>query len=208
MEYNGEPRQAAGNLLQDIKTELGLGPRLKLIGAVAGADGNGQAVHPRGPNKLLHLVGVGIGGVLRRDIHVVLNAGQTAQFPFHHHAVLVGVLHHLAGEGNVVGKGMLGPVDHHRGKAPVNAGLADGKVLAMVQVKGNGQARILYGGQFHQVAVLGVFPGPGGHLQNQRRAHFLGRLRNALDNFHIVDVKGADGIPALVGLLKHFCGRH
>ena len=47
-------------------------------------------------DKLLHLFGVGVGGILGGDLHVVLDAGQRAQLGLHHHAVVMGVLHHLA----------------------------------------------------------------------------------------------------------------
>ena len=116
--------------------------------------------------------------------------------------MLVGILHHLAGEGDVVLKGVLGPVDHHRGKAAVDAGLADLKVLAMVQVQGDGQAGVSHGGlhQLHQVGVVGVLPGPGGDLEDDGSVDLLGCLGDALDDLHIVDVEGADGVAAVVGL--------
>ena len=177
---------------------------------MAGADGDGQTIHPRGLDELLYLVGVGVGGVGGGDVHVVLDAGQTAQLPFHHHAVGVGVLHHLTGEGDVVLEGMLGPVDHHGGEAPVDAGFADLKILPVVQVQGHGQAGVLDGGlhQLPQVDGLGILPGPGRHLEDQRGVDLLGCLGDALDDLHIVDVKGADGIAPGIGLLEHFCGCH
>ena len=52
--------------------------------------------------------------------------------------------------------------------------------------------------------MLGIFPGPGGYLQDQGRFFFFGSIHNALDDFHIVDVKGANGIMAFVGFLEHF----
>ena len=122
--------------------------------------------------------------------------------------MLVGVLHDLAGQGDVVLKGMLGAVDHHGGEAPVDAGLADVKVLAVVQVQGDGQARVLHGGlhQLHQVAVLGIFSGPSGHLEDDGRVGLLGSLGDALDDLHVVHVEGTDGVAALVSLAEHLCG--
>ncbi|MPM98516.1 hypothetical protein SDC9_145704 [bioreactor metagenome] len=168
MEHNGEAGQASANLLQNVKAQLGLLPGLEFVGAVAGADGDGQRVHPGGLHKFLDLVWVGVGGVGGRHLDVVLHPGQTAQLPFHHHAVVVGVFHHLAGELDVILKGMLGAVDHHRGEAAVDAGLADLKALAVVQMHADGQAGVLQSGidELHQVNMLGVFAGAGGNLKN------------------------------------------
>ena len=208
MEHDGEPRQAAAHLFQNVEAQLGLGTGLELKGAVAGADGDGQAVHAGGPDELLHLVGVGVGGIGSGDVHVVLDAGQTAQLTLDDDTVLVGVLHDLAGQGDVVLERMLGAVDHHGGEASVDAGLADVKVLAVVQVQGDGQARVLHGGlhQLHQVAVLGVFSGPGGHLEDDGRVGLLGSLGDTLDDLHVVHVEGTDGVAALVSLAEHLCG--
>ena len=175
---------------------------------MAGANGDGQAVHPGGPDKFLHLLRVGVGGVLGGDVHVVLNAGQAAQLPFHHHAVGVGILHHLTGEGDVLLEVVLGTVDHDGGKAPVDAGLADFKILPVVQVQGDGQAGVGNGGlnQLHEVAVLGILPGAGGNLKDDGRLGLQGGLGDALDYLHVVDVEGADGVAALVGLPEHFSG--
>ena len=36
--------------------------------------------------------------------------------------------------------------------------------------------------------------------------HLLAGLGDALHDLHIVDVEGADGVAAVIGLLKHFLG--
>ena len=103
----GNPGRRLDDLLQDVEAQgrrnqlallvagaLGGG---ELVGAVAGADGDGQGVARRClVDELLHLFGVGVVGLLSRDLHVVLDAGQSAQLGLHHHAVVVGILHHLA----------------------------------------------------------------------------------------------------------------
>ena len=100
---------------------------------------------------------------------------------------------------------MLGAVDHHGGEASVDAGFADVKVLAVVQVQGDGQARVLHGGlhQLHQVAVLGIFSGPGGHLEDDGGVGLLGSLGDALDDLHVVHVESADSVAAVISLLEH-----
>ena len=123
----------------------------ELVGAVAGADGDGQGVAPGLGDELLHLFGMGVVGLLGGDLHVVLNAGQRAQLGLHHHAVVVGVLDHLAGDLDVLGKRLGGGVDHHGGEAAVNAGLAGFKIRAVIQVQGNGDLGALNDRRLHQL---------------------------------------------------------
>ena len=120
--------------------------------------------------------------------------------------MVVGILHHLAGQGNVFGKGLGGSVDHHGGEAVVNAALADLKAVAVIQMQADGQAGLNDGGlhQLHQVGAVGIGAGALGHLQNQRCLQLRSRLRDALNDLHIVHVEGADGIAALIGFFKHF----
>ena len=71
MEHDGEAGQALGDLFQHVEAQgrrdqdalliagaLGGG---KLIGAVAGADGDGQRVAAGLGDELLHLLGMGVG---------------------------------------------------------------------------------------------------------------------------------------------------
>ncbi len=113
MQHNREAGQAAFHLSQNVKTQLGLGARLKFVGSVAGADGNGQGIHTGAAHKFFHLRWVGVGAVRFAHIHVIFHAGQAAQFALHRHAVLVGVIHHLLGQGDVVLKAVFGAVNHH-----------------------------------------------------------------------------------------------
>ena len=145
------------------------------------------------------------------DLHIILDAGQSAQLGLHDDAVVVGVLHDLAGDLDVLGKGLGGSVDHNGGKAAVDAGLAGLKVGAVIQVQGDGDIGALDDGglhQLHQVGVVGIGPGALGDLEDQRGVDLAGRLGDTLDNLHIIDVEGADSIPAVIGLLEHFFGRN
>ena len=76
----------------------------------------------------------------------------------------------------------------------------------MVQVDADGQPRVLHGGldELHEIDMLGIFPGPGGDLEDQGGTHLGGGFRDALDDLHIIDVERADGIAALVGIAEHF----
>ena len=118
----------------------------------------------------------------------------------------MGVFHHLAGDGDVFLKAVLGAVDHHRGKTAVHTGFADVEVFAVIQMEGNGQTGFHDGGlhQFDEVIVLGIFPGAGRHLKDHRRIFLHGRLGDSLDDLHVVHIEGTDGITTFVGLFKHF----
>ena len=147
-----------------------------------------------------------VGEDALKDLNVILHAGQSAQLGLYHHAVVVGVLHHLLGQGDVLGEGLGAGVDHDGGKAAVDTILADLEVGAVVQMQNDGQAGVLHGG-FHQLAQvhgLGVLPGPGGGLEDDGGPHLGGRLGDPLDDLHVVDVEGADGVPTLIGFFEHF----
>ena len=207
VEHNGESGQPLGNLLQHVETQLGLGPGLKLVSAVGGADGNGQGVAAGLGDELLHFLGAGIGGILRRDLHIVLDTGQGAQLGLHHHAVVVGILHHLLGDLDVFGEGLGRGVDHDGGKAAVNAGFAGLKVGAVVQVQDDGNFGALQHrrlDQLDQVCVVGISPGTLGDLQDDRGLLLPAGFRDALHDFHIVDIESAYGIAAVISFLKHF----
>ncbi len=120
----------------------------------------------------------------------------------------MGVIYNLFGQGDVVLKAVLGAVNHHGGKTAVNAGFADSKILAVVQMQSQIQSAVLNGGlhQLHQINMLGIFACAGANLQNQRRFCFLGGFSDALNNLHIVDVEGSDGVPSVIGFFKHIPG--
>ena len=59
--------------------------------------------------------------------------------------------------------------------------------------------------QLLQVYGLGVVAGALGNLKDQRSILFLRRLGDSLDDLHVIDVESADGVSALVCLLKHLC---
>ena len=217
MKHNGESGQALHDLVQDIKAQgrrnqlallvAGALGGSELVSAVAGADGDSQGVAAGLLHELLDLLGMSVVGLLGRDLHVILDAGQSAQLGLHNHAVVVGVLNHLLGDFNVLSKGLAGGVDHDGGKAAVDAALAGLKVRAVVQMQGDGDVGALDDGrlhQLHQIGVVGVGPGALGHLENQGSLQIPGGLGDALDDLHIVDVERADGIAAVVGFFEHF----
>ena len=64
MQHDGEAGQAVHDLLQDVKTQLGLLAGLELERAVAGADGDGQGIHAGAGDKILNLARIGIVGLV------------------------------------------------------------------------------------------------------------------------------------------------
>ena len=175
---------------------------------MAGADGDGQRVAAGLGHKLLHLLRAGIGGILGGHVDFILDAGQGTQLGLHHHAVVVSIFHHLAGQGNVLGEGLGGGIDHHGGEAVLDAGLAQLKAVAVVQMQHNGQARLNNGGlhQLLQIGAVGIGARALGHLQDQGGLQLSGGLGNPLNDLHVVDVEGTDGVTAVVSLLEHFLG--
>ena len=204
MQHQGVAGHELADFFQAFKVEFGFA--LKFIRPVAGTDGDGQGVAARALHKLHGLVRVGVNGFFRGDF--VFHTGQPAELGLHPDAARPGVIHHFFGQGDVFFEGQVRAVDHHRGETAVNAGLADGEVLAVVEVEHEGQVAFQKG-RFHQldqIILPGVFARAGGHLKNGRGLLFRGRFNNALDDFHIIDVESAHGVAFFVGSFKQKFG--
>ena len=219
MQHDGEAGQTLADLLQYVEAQrrrhqnalliAGALLGLELIGAVAGADGDGQRVAAGLGDELLHLLRTGVGCLVGGHLDIVLDAGQGTQFGFHHDTVVMGVLHHLAGDLDILGEGLGGGVDHHRGEAAVDAALAGLEIGAVVQMQHDGDVGAAgHSGfhQLHQIGVIGVGAGALADLQDDGSVLLLAGLGDALHDLHIVDVEGADGVAAGICLLKHFLG--
>lgn len=102
MKYDGKTGQTPGDLLQNVESQLRLGAGFEFIGPVGGANGNRQGVTAGTLYKFLDILGTGIGGVSSRDVDIVLDAGQGAQFRFHHNAVVMGILYDLFGHSDIL----------------------------------------------------------------------------------------------------------
>ena len=142
-------------------------------------------------------------------LYLILNAGQRTKLGLHHHAVIVGILHHTLGDLDVLGEGLGGCVDHHRGKAAVDAALAGLEVGTVVQMQHDGDiGAALHSGlhQLHQISVVGIGTGALADLKDHGGVLLLAGLGDALYDLHVVDVESADGVAAVIGLFKHFLG--
>ncbi len=204
MQHQRESGQLGGDLFQTGKVKLGFA--LEFVGAVARADGDGQGVASGAPHKLHSLVRVGIDVIGGGDMF--LHTGQFAQFGFHPHSPGVGIFHHLFGHGDVFLEGQMRAVDHHRGETAVDAVPAHFKRRTVVQVHHDRHVALVQSGlhQLHDVFLSGVLAGSGGNLKNDGSFLFRRGLHDALDDFHVVYVKGADGVASPIGALKHVFG--
>ncbi len=193
--------------MQDIKTELRLGSRLKLERAVACTNGNGKRIHTRLADELFHFVWLCIGGILSRYVYIILDACQLTQFCFYYCAAGVGILYYFLCNLNILLKRILGSINHNGGETAVYTGLADLKVCTVIQMQGNRNIGILNDRSLNklgQIRVICILPGSCRHLQNNRRIQLAGRFRNRLYDLHVVHIESADCIAALIGLLEHF----
>ena len=221
-----EAGEALGDFFEDVKAEgrgnedallvAGALSGGELVGAVAGADGDGEGVYAGLGNKLFNLIGTGVGSVFGAYVNRVFDAGQTAEFAFNNYAVVVSVLNNLTGELDVVFEGMMAAVDHNRGETAVDAAFAKLEGIAVIEVyadgkiKAGGFFRVDDGGfdELHKIGMLGILAGAGGNLKNQGSLLFDGGFGDALDDFHVVYVESADGVAAFIGLLEHFLGSY
>jgi len=217
VQHDGEAGQALADLFQHVEAQgrrhqnallvdgalLGL----ELIRTVAGADGDGQRVAAGLGHELLHLLGTGIGRLVSGHLHLVLDTGQGAQLGFHHNTVVVGILHHLLGDLDILSEGLGGCVDHHGGKAAVDAALAGLEIGAVIQMQHDGDVGAAGHSRFHQlhqIGVVGVGAGALADLQDHGSVLLLTGFGDALHDLHVVDIERADGITAVICLCKHF----
>ena len=188
----------------------------ELLTAVAGADGNRQGVYSGSLYKILHFFGLRIVAFFGRNI--VFNAGQNAQLAFNRNIVflLVRVIAYFFCQFYVFFIGQRRTVDHNGRKSHLNAGFAQFKRIAVVQVQRNlrffaAQFFCICNGSLCHVAqqrLVCVFACTGRNLQNNRRVRFHARLNNRLKLFHVIEVVRGDRIAAFDGFGEHFFRIH
>ena len=102
-----EDERIVGKLFADgFKAgEVEFGFALKLVGAVAGADGDGQGVASGLFDEVDSLIRV--GELMPFGLHVLFDAGELAEFGLNPHASRMGVVDDLLGQGHVflIGQG-------------------------------------------------------------------------------------------------------
>ena len=102
VQNDGETGQAIHHFLQDVEAKLGLLTGLELECAVAGADGDGEGVDTRAGNEILHLIGIGVAGVLGRDVDLVFDTCELTELALDGNAVCVSVVNDFLGQRDVL----------------------------------------------------------------------------------------------------------
>ena len=133
---------------------------------------------------------------------VKLRADEMAEFGFHGRIIFVRVFHDFLGDLDIFLKRLVARVNHHAGETFVNALLAQLERVAVVQMNRDGHGGKADGrlDQFFQIGRMGVLARALGNLEHQRRLFLFAGLDDRLDEFHVVDVKRAEGVFALQGL--------
>ena len=211
MQDDREAGQTLGAFFQHLEVQLGLLTGLELVRAVGRADGNRQRIAARAGHKLFDFFRMGVHFLTMLHLHVVFDAGERAEFRLDDHAVVMGILDDLAGQSDIVLKGLGGSVNHDGREAAVDAALAQLKAVAVVKVQRNRDIGVLDNRRFHQlhqIGVVGIRARALGHLQDDGSLQLTRRLGDALNDFHVVDVESADRIAAVIRLLEHFLRRN
>ena len=225
MEHDGEAGEFLLDGLEDVESQrrrqqtagLGVDGALlgfELVGAVGGADGDGEGVAAGAGGEVYDLLGLGVVGDLGG--HLILDAGQYAELALDGDVVLVGVLDDLAGDADVLLVGECAAVVHHTGEAHVDAGLAGLEAVAVVEVQHNlgVGATELFGildgtfGHIAQEGRVGILAGAFRHLQDDGALGFDGGHDDGLHLLHVVEVEGGDGIATVDSLAEHLASVH
>ena len=225
VEHDGEAGKLLLNGLEDVEGQgrrqqtagLGVDGALlgfELVGAVAGADTDGQRVTTGTGGEVDDLLGLGVVGNLGG--YLVLDAGQHTELALDGDIILVGIFHHLTGNLDILLVGQGAAVVHHAGEAHVDAAFAGLEAVAVVEMENNlgvGATQllgILNGtlGHVAQEGGVGIVAGTLADLQNDGTLGLDGGLDDGLHLLHVVEVEGGDGIAAIDGFLEHLAGIH
>ena len=140
------------------------------------------------------------------NLHIVLDARELSKLALNDDAMRMGVLDDALRKFDVLLEAQVRAVDHDGGEAVVDTGFACLEIRAVVEMQGDGQIlafeRSLY--EVLEVGGLRILSRTGGSLQDDGGFQCSRRFGDALDDLHVVDVEGADGVAALVGFLEHF----
>ncbi len=139
------------------------------------------------------------------DLDVFLDASELAQLGFDADAFGVRLLHDPFRDRDIFFARLVAGVDHHRAVEPGLDAIVAGLLIAMVEVHGEDRFRKdLFGGADHRLehALVGIFPGAFGKLDNKRRFAANVAAEQPEELFHVVNVVGADGVLAVGVFVK------
>ena len=172
----------------------------ELVGAVGGADGDGQRVDLGLLDEVGGFFGVGQQHGVIQVAAAVLQGAQAAQFAFDGNATGMRQLGHLGGNLHVVlvgGRGLgiflQGAIHHDRAEAALDRAEANGRRGAMILVHTDRNFRIGFQCGKDQVTQKGltrIFAGAGGYLDQRGAVGFLGGFHDGMKLLEVVDVEG------------------
>ena len=225
VEYDGEAGELLFDLVQDVESEgrrnelagLRVAGALfgsELVSAVAGTDGDGEAVATAAGAEIDYLFGLGVVAYLGG--YLILYAGENTEFGFYGNIVSVSVFYDLLGEGDVLLVGEAAAVDHYAGETVVDAVLAEFEGVTVVEVENDFRSLateflgILYStlGHVAEDGAVGIVTGALADLHDDGALGFYGSLHDGLHLLEGVEVESGDGIATCYGLLEHLAGVH
>ena len=204
-----ESGKSSGYFLKDVQTKLGIRAGFELVSAVACADRDRQRVNSCSLNELFDLVGICEHSLVGVNTYSILDAGECSELSLNYYAVLVSIVSNLLGLGNVFLKIVAGIVDHDRCKSAVYAFLADLEVCAVIQVQSDRDLGIQLNSCFNellQINGIRILSCTCRCLKDDGRLELSCSLCNTLYDLHVVDIKCADSVSAVISLFEHFCG--
>ena len=180
--------------LQPHKIQL----RLASILAVRIADGHGQGIDPRAPDKVAGLPRVGIEiGIGRVYQPIALRPANRAQFRLHRNTHRMADLDHVRGLAHILLAGQPGPVKHYRGKTIAYRPDNGRGTLPVVQVQHHRHVRSFRYCLDGRADVLERHVGKMhlGDTEDHRRAPGLRGPDDGLGEVQVDDVERAYRIP-------------
>ena len=179
-----------------------------LVDAVRGAHANGERAALGAVDKLLGLVGVGVGVLALDRRAVVLLAADLAKLRLDGDVHSDGDLGHALGESHVVLEGNVGAVDHDGGVAGTQSLHAAVEAVAVVEVQCHGNAcgvgsHANHGGK---VVEVGVLDGARRGLHDDGGVLVLGGLDDGHHKLEVLHVERTHGVVAGLGVEQHFLG--
>ena len=127
-----------------------------------------------------------------------MGANEHAQFAFDDAVVLVGILDDSLANLGIFLERLVAAIDHHTGKAFVDAFLAEFEGIAMAEVDGDGNIGGADSGfdQFLEINGAGILSGAFGNLEHDGRLLLLASFDDRLEEFHVVNIEGTEGVFA------------
>ena len=197
--------QTVPDFFEHIEVQ-GLTP-LELEGAVAGTKGAGQRVTARLLHELLSLSWVGQAGVALFDDDIFFDATEHAEFGLDGDTFGVSAVNDPFGDRDVFLEGFVGSVDHDGTEGAGIDAIVAGLFVTVIQMDGINCVRVdvaCSADNRLKHALVGVFAGSLGDLDDKRRLGIDSTLEEAHRLLGVVNIESTNGVFA-VGVLEELC---